>query len=131
MALMGPTNQQKNKILEEINETNPNKLEENKAIIKQWLNSQPHLPKNYGELFSHLFFINKKPVWHKKSIEGVSLLRAFEKKFICHTSLDESSSLIHDDKDIDSHLNTLLHMCAYTAFESSVLIKQFDRAMED
>ncbi|KAK7604816.1 hypothetical protein V9T40_006002 [Parthenolecanium corni] len=49
MALMGPTNQQKNKILEELNETNPNKLEENKAIIQQWLKSQPHLPKNYDE----------------------------------------------------------------------------------
>lgn len=52
MALMGPTNQQKNKILEELNETNPNKLEENKAIIQQWLKSQPHLPKNYGKSFS-------------------------------------------------------------------------------
>lgn len=55
MALMGPTNQQKNQILEEINETNPNKLEENKAIIKQWLNSQPHLPKNYDERILSVF----------------------------------------------------------------------------
>lgn len=48
MALIGPTNQQKIKIFEEVNETNPNKLEDNKVIIQKWLSLQPHLPKNYG-----------------------------------------------------------------------------------
>ncbi|XKL64999.1 hypothetical protein PGB90_005085 [Kerria lacca] len=50
MALLGPTNQQKILIFEEINETNPNKLEQNKAIIQQWMVLQPHLPKNYGKI---------------------------------------------------------------------------------
>lgn len=51
MALIGATNQQRVKILEEVNETNANKLDENKNIIKQWLEMQPHLPKNYGKFF--------------------------------------------------------------------------------
>ena len=50
MALIGATNQQKIKILEEINETHSNKCEENKEAIEQWMKTQLHLPKNYGKL---------------------------------------------------------------------------------
>lgn len=49
MALIGANNQQKKNIFEEINETSPNKLEDNKAIIEKWIRSQPHMPKNYDE----------------------------------------------------------------------------------
>lgn len=49
MALIGANNQQRLKIFEEINETHPNKCEEVKNVIKQWIKSQPHLPKNYDE----------------------------------------------------------------------------------
>ena len=49
MALIGATNQQKIKILQELNETHPNKCEENKEVIQQWMKMQPHLPKNYGK----------------------------------------------------------------------------------
>lgn len=55
MALIGATNQQKISIFEEINESAPNKCQENKESIKQWMATQPHLPKNYDERILNSF----------------------------------------------------------------------------
>lgn len=57
MALLGPDDNQMKLITKEINETDEKRIEQNTQLIKEWLNCQPHLPRNYGKVLS-LFNIN-------------------------------------------------------------------------